>query len=454
MVWPQLCLAYPAAILRERGYRVTIRDCIAERDTRTGFAAWLEAHKPAYYVTLLGETTLRSDAYWVRMARDMGAHTLGLGTMVTSAPEEAFAQIPSLEAAALREPELTVAEVIDCWERGGDLAQIRGLAYRSDGGVEITPPRPLLDLGALPLPAQDLLPLDKYKMPLAGRCYTYVLVERGCPHRCIFCVESALWHGSVRLRPVGSILDELRWLRSLGVEQVLFQADLFTVDRDWVLELCDSMVRSGINMPWTCNSRVDTVDAELLHAMKGAGCHLIAYGVESGSEHVLRKAAKGTTVAQIKRAILLTHKIGIRSWGYFVLGLPGEDHRTLEETYRLSTELPFDLVLFHVAAPYPRTPLHRLAKRKGWLVDHDWHQLDMNDAVVLDYPQLSRAEIELALKRAFRGWYLRPWAVGRILSTVRSFSDLAWYARQAWGHLVWTSRTSSTAGGAENAERL
>ena len=357
MLWPQLCLAYPAAILRAKGYRVVIRDCIAERDTEEDFRRWLDKHRPRYYVTLLGETTLRSDARWVRVARTLGAHTIGLGTMVTSSPREAFAEIPELEVAALREPEETVAEIVDCWEDGRELAGVKGVALRDGGQVAMTPERPLVDLGKLPLPAQDLLPLDKYRMPLAGRRYTYVLVERGCPHRCTFCVESALWHGEVRLRPVPSVLEELRWLRALGVERVLFQADLFTVNRAWVLELCRALIREGIGMPWTCNSRVDTVDAELLMAMKEAGCFLIAYGVESGSDEVLRRAAKGTTVSQIKPAVTLTRRAGIRSWGYFVLGLPGETRETLEETIRLSVQLPFDLVLFQALPDKERMEL-------------------------------------------------------------------------------------------------
>jgi radical SAM superfamily enzyme YgiQ (UPF0313 family) len=194
-------------------------------------------------------------------------------------------------------------------------------------------------------------------------------------------------------------------------------ADIFTVSREQVVGLCELILERGLCMPWTCNSRVDFVDPEMLRLMAQAGCRWISWGIESGSEQVLRRVRKGITVEQVERALQWAREAGIRNWGYFIIGLPGETEETIKQTIRLSKRLPMDLVLFHIAAPYPGSPLFFEVVEKGWFRPGTrWEQVDMDCSTVLDYPHLRAEELERWARRAFRSWALRP---GPILTYLR-----------------------------------
>jgi radical SAM superfamily enzyme YgiQ (UPF0313 family) len=200
-------------------------------------------------------------------------------------------------------------------------------------------------------------------------------------------------------------------------------ADLFTLNREHVIGICHGLSRSilerGWDLRWTCNSRVDFVDQEMLRTMADAGCWMIAWGIESGDESMLRRMRKGTTLGQIRRALSWSRDTGIMNWGYFIIGLPGETEESIRRTINLSKELPLDLALFHIAAPHPGTPFFFEVVENGWFrPGTQWEQVDMDRSTVLDYPQLRAEDLERWARRAFREWALRPrplWTYLRIL---------------------------------------
>jgi len=145
-------------------------------------------------------------------------------------------------------------------------------------------------------------------------------------------------------------MEELWYLKKLGLNNIHMYADLFTVSRDQVVELCNLMITEKIGIKWTCNSRVDYVDEEMLALMGKAGCRLISWGIESGSEQILKHARKGAYPDKAERALRWAKKAGIMNWGYFIIGLPGETEATIRQTIDFAKKLPLDIALFHVAA--------------------------------------------------------------------------------------------------------
>ncbi|MBC7228504.1 MAG: radical SAM protein [Thermoflexales bacterium] len=452
MVWPQVSLAQMAALFPDK--RVEVVDAIALRMDWAAFEKLLGEKRPRYYVTQVTAPTLRNDMYGTFLARSMGATTIAFGTHVTPIPRETMRAFPTLDFALRGEPELTLRELVDtldslaagaplpegwpwvepdvrarlqrlfadadpdwrpAWTtapltRTSALAAIRGLVWRNGDEIVVNPDRPFIrHLDDLPLPRHDLLPLEKYRAPLVGGPYAFVVTSRGCPGGCRFCIKHVSYGQSVRFRSPENVLAELELLVGLGVRHVHMYADLFTVSREQVMGLCEGILERGLRVRWTCNSRVDFVDPEMLRRMARAGCWMISWGIESGSEEVLRRAGKGIRLEQVEQALRWAKEAGIRNWGYFIIGLPGETEETIRQTIRLARRLPLDLALFHIAAPYPGSPLFFEVVEKGWFrPDTRWEQVDMDRSTVLDYPHLRAEDLERWARRAFRAWAMRP----------------------------------------------
>ncbi|MFO7696995.1 MAG: radical SAM protein, partial [Anaerolineae bacterium] len=198
-------------------------------------------------------------------------------------------------------------------------------------------------------------------------------------------------------------------------------ADLFTLNREHVMGICQGIIDRGLKLRWTCNSRVDFVDPEMLDLMRRSGCWMISWGIESGDPDMLRRMHKGITLEGIERALRWSHDAKIRNWGYFIIGLPGETEASIRRTIDLSKALPLDLALFHIAAPHPGTPFFFEVVENGWFrLGTRWEQVDMDRSTVLDYPELSAEELEGWSRRALREWALRPgplWGYVRMVAT-------------------------------------
>jgi radical SAM superfamily enzyme YgiQ (UPF0313 family) len=182
---------------------------------------------------------------------------------------------------------------------------------------------------------------------------------------------------------------------------------------------------------------VDTVDPELLGSMKQAGCWMIAWGIESASSSVLRRAKKGITPEKAVRALRWSREAGIGNWGYFIIGLPGETEESIAQTTRFARSLPLDLALFHVAVPYPGTPFYYEALERGWLKMERWEDYDMTASTVLGYPGLSSKRLVEATRQATKAWSLR---LGPMLTFLRKAAHPRnWKSlwRIGWQQLHW-----------------
>jgi anaerobic magnesium-protoporphyrin IX monomethyl ester cyclase len=470
MVWPQVSLAQMAALLHPT-YKVKVVDANAERMGWEEFTKLLDRFQPKYYLTQVTAPTLENDMYGCFLAKSRGAKTIAFGTHVTPIPRESMRPYPSLDYVLVGEPDLLIRDLLDHLEGNieerseeivklfvehdpsyepaisedgkVDMHKIKGLAWRDAGEIVINFPRPFIkDLDDLPIPMHDLLPLQEYRMPMIKGPFTFIVTSRGCPAGCTYCIKHVSYQYTARLRSPKLIMEELWQLKKLGINNIHMYADLFTVNRDQVADLCQRMIAENINLKWTCNSRVDFVDEEMLKLMGQAGCWLISWGIESGNEQILKHARKGAYPDKAERALLWAKKAGIKNWGYFIIGLPGETEETIQETIAFSKKLPLDIALFHVAAPYPGTPFFFEVVENGWFRPGTrWEQVDMDKGTVLDYPNLPAERLLYWQKRAWREWAFRP---GPILTYVKmllsDFSTFRSALSVGFQHLAWQSR--------------
>jgi len=472
MIWPQVSLAQMAALLHPV-YKVKVVDCNAERMGWPEFTKLLDKYQPKYYLTQMTAPTLENDMYGCFLAHARGARTIAFGTHITPIPVETMRPYPGLDFALVGEPDLTIRDLLDHLEnkfseRSPEIAKIfekhdpgykpslnedgtvnlrgiKGIAWRKGEEILLNFPRPFIsDLDDMPIPMHELLPLQSYRMPLIKGAFTFIVTSRGCPAGCTYCIKHVSYQYSARLRAPKLIMEEMWQLKKLGINNIHMYADLFTVNRDQVIELCKLMIEEKIDLHWTSNSRVDYVDEEMLTLMGKAGCRLISWGIESGNEQILKHARKGAYPDKAERALRWAKKAGIMNWGYFIIGLPGETEATIRQTIDFAKKLPLDIALFHVAAPYPGTPFFfEVVENKWFRPGTRWEQVDMDKGTVLDYPNLTAERLLYWQKRAFREWAFRPGPAFTYLKMLMyDWSTMKTAINVGLQHIFWASSDS------------
>lgn len=270
------------------------------------------------------------------------------------------------------EGELTMVNLVNHLSESNPLSEVRGISYEAEDRVFHNPPQPLVeDLDSLPLPARDLiLKREKY----CSADFGHIMSSRGCPYNCVFCSSNKIWSRKVRYRSPEDILEEIKEVKEkFGTRVFRFNDDIFTLDRERVFKICDLIIEEDLDIEWYCDARVDTLSSSLLQRMKRAGCTKINMGVESGNPEILNRTKKGITLAQARKAIRETKKVGIESLAYFMVGLPGEGKREILDTVRFMEETKPDHVCWSVATPYPGTDLYKIAENKDSLPeDPNW----------------------------------------------------------------------------------
>jgi radical SAM superfamily enzyme YgiQ (UPF0313 family) len=344
------------------------------------------------------------------------------GVHPTVLPDEVLA-LPGVDYVVRGEGEHTLLELA----QGKDPASIPGLSWVREGEPVHNNDRQVIDdLDSIPFPAYHLLPMDKYyPAPGAYRRLpaTSLLATRGCPGHCTFCYR--IFGQRLRVRSGCNVAEEVRLLKErYGIREIAFYDDTFTSVRKNILEFCRILCDERMDVAWSCFSRVDFVDEDLLRAMKQAGCHQIMYGFESACPEILAAIHKKTDLERAYEAVRLTRKAGIDIRAAFMLGNPGETPDTMEQTLRWAVRMNPDIAVFNITTPYPGTEMHAWAKSNGYLLTEDWNEYDLSRSV-MRLPTVAPEIVDRFYRKAYRRYYFRPRYIVRRLWRLRQPRHLA-----------------------------
>ena len=262
------------------------------------------------------------------------------------------------------EGETTFVELIEAIEKKSDLENISGISYKVNSEKFHNAPKPYIEnLDELEFPARDLLlKPENYSSEDMG----VIMTSRGCPFNCSYCCH--MWQRKVRNRSVDNILDEIRYvLENYNTRQIEFKDDSFTLNKPRIMELCQKLLDQKIKINWSCSTRVNLLDEELIIAMKKSGCNVVKLGIETGSEQILLDTDKGVTFDQMRSAAKLLNKHKIFWSGYFMMGLPNETETDIRKTLSFMKEINPYYAGIGVYNPFPKTKLFEQGVEMGLL---------------------------------------------------------------------------------------
>lgn len=427
-----LGLGYIAAVLERAGTEVALLDNSVERLTPDEFKDMVRAREPRLLGLSVCSSSHNTALALARLAKEaLPGLTVAVGGIHPSALPGKMLEDPAVDFVIIGEGESTLPELLAALRSGSDPAAVPGLAFRSHGRITETAPRPLIeDLDSLPFPAWHLMRMDRYTLPAQRRLTSApaagVITSRGCPHACNFCSHNSVFRGRVRFRSPESVVAELTELqRSHGVGEVLFWDDSFLLRPDRATEICRLIVERGLKLTWSCSSRADQFTLALARQLRAAGCRLVSFGIESGSETIRRSLNKGVTREQAFEAVRVCREAGLLSFCSFMLGSPGETKATAAETIRMACDLDPDFAICCLFSPMPGSAFFDRLVAQGKLdpaaVDWDRYiNLLSNLPPAVTAGELPAQTLVRLQKKFFLKFYLRPGYLLRRLRLMRT----------------------------------
>lgn len=419
---PPTDLMYLAAVAVKAGLEAKINDYSQNGD----YEADLKEFKPDYLVVNIATPTLEHDLDAVKKAKEICPNviTIAKGAAFLTLADRIIKEHNELDFGILGEAENTLKEILE----GKPKAEILGLYYKENDEVKFTGNRPFIeDLDSLPFPARHLVDNNIYRRPDNNKVQATIKVSRGCPFHCFFCLATPVSGAKVRRRSPENIVAEIKeCVEKYNIKNFLFWSDIFNIDKEWTMKLCQAIIDSGLKITWSANTRADTADFEMAEMMYKSGCRLVSIGVESGSQYMLEKMGKKITLNDVRRTVKVFKKAKIRIYNYFVIGLPWETEETVEETIKFAIELNSDFISFYTATPLPGSRFYDYA------LEHNLFDKDTSFENAYYYPavnthNLSRERVFELHKSAIKRFYLRPLYIFKMLSRIRSFAEIKNY---------------------------
>ncbi|MFQ5904684.1 MAG: B12-binding domain-containing radical SAM protein, partial [Candidatus Binatia bacterium] len=341
-------------------------------------------------------------------------------------PDEALAS-PQVDFLVRGEGERSFPNLVHTLENQSDPLRVKGVSFKKNGQVvHNIDEEHIQELDSIPHPARELLwDMDSYDSEALGHLFT----SRGCPYKCNFCSSAGIWSRKVRYRSVESMIEEIRLVKErYGTKQFSFWDDVFTINKERTRKFCEALIKERLNVYWSCTCRFDNVNEEIIVLMKEAGCNNMEFGVESGSERILKYIKKGVDKDKMRQVAHLLNKHGVYWSAFFIIGFPTEPEEEIWGTVRFMKELKPQWATFGIFTPYPGTELFDIAVEKGLMArSPDWsrfgHQSPHNR--FSDQIKPERFELLVSLvSRAFDRHNRNPYfLLKKALSRIRIYSS-------------------------------
>jgi radical SAM superfamily enzyme YgiQ (UPF0313 family) len=378
-------LGYIAAHLIREGYDVKVLDINGYRYNKETVEKILKKYLVEGQTEIVGIgcliTCYEYVKWLIQMIRKMkpGIKIIVGGGIGSSIPEMVIEKLKA-DVAVIGEGEKILVNLLKALEKNKDLKKVRGICFKKKGKIIRTlPEERIKNLDELSFPAWHLFPMDVYLnnefqlegvMDYKDKKSMNVIAGRGCPYQCTFCYET--YEHRVTMRSTKNVIEEVKILqKDYGVELIYFVDDLFAMNKGWIMEFCDLLLREKIKLIWLCTARVNLVDKEMVKKMKDAGCILLNFGIESGSQKMLEIMRKGASVEQASNAIRICRNAKMRIGTSFMMGFPEETKETLDETIKFCIKNDMHLTSIFFVTPYPGTPLYEQVKRMGLIKNEE-----------------------------------------------------------------------------------
>jgi hopanoid biosynthesis associated radical SAM protein HpnJ len=356
--------------------------------------------------------SFQNDAtFAARMKEENPKLQIGMvGAHVGVLPMQSLNAAPAVDWVGVGEFEYACQEIA----QGKPLSQVQGIAYRENGRVNFTPPRPTLeDFDALPFVVDVYkrdLTIEHYYNGYLKHPYVSLYTGRGCRSKCTFCLwPQTLGGHRYRTRSVDSVEAEMTLAKKYfpQVKEYFFDDDTLTDDLPRTEQIAQRM--SKIGLTWSCNAKPN-VPRRTLEIMKDNGLRLLLVGFESGNQEILNNMKKGTRLDIARKFAKDCKELGILIHGTFILGMPGETPETIQKTVQFACDVDPETIQVSLAAPYPGTELYRQATENGWLQIQTEGLVDKNGVQIaaLNYPGLTSTMLFHSVEQFYKKFYFRP----------------------------------------------
>jgi radical SAM superfamily enzyme YgiQ (UPF0313 family) len=425
-------------VLEKEGHRVKILDAMAlNLTTQEVKNKIIEEAADIVGVTAM-TSSIKGALRVLQLAKDAGSVTIIGGPHLAVYPTETLSY-DFIDYGIIGEGEYPFLNLIKSIEEKNPIEDISGLVYKEGREVRVNEAYIHLNLDEIPFPARHLLPMEKYSSLISLYPVATMISSRGCPYQCGFCFKGPS-DKKYRVRSAKNVVDEMELLvKKYKVREIMFYDDTLTVQREHIANICNEILRRGLNISWESPNRIDTVDFKLLKLMRKAGCIRLRYGVESGDPTILRLMNKGIDLSRVREVFKWTKKAGIETFAYFIIGYIHETPQTMKNTILFAKSLNPDLLMFTIATPYPKTHLYDLVQKEGIIHGDYWREFVLGlreDSIPYLVP-----DAEKWIRKAYQSFYFRPSYMLKILFKLHDWRGVKNYIDAARGILCFKMKS-------------
>jgi len=425
---PPLGILYIATFLRSKGFDSEVYDLTFDDQYKN----FLKAVKTADFIGFTSTSPLFPQVLQLckKIKKTNKEKKIILGGPHVSASPESVLKNDSIDYIITGEGEYATMNLLQ-----GNL-DFPGIGYKKNKKIIINPPELIKEINLLPFPDRSLLDINKYRVILpegSGGRYTTIISSRGCPFRCSFCDSHITFGRKTRFRSPKNVVDEIaECVNKHNIKSFAFLDDTITLDKKRFIEIADRIINERLKIHYRCSTRVDCINEEVLSKMKESGCYRVHIGCESGDDTILKSTSKGITTRQIKKGVDLCKKIGLSTYAFFILGLPGETDETINKTIKFSNKLHPDFVQYTIATPFPGTDLHKyVIENNLMLKDLDYNSFKWYGNPVFK-ENIEPDDLINYQKYAYYKFYTNPYFLLKQIYSIRSYADIKTLFKGFW----------------------